>query len=599
MNQVNRIQQWLSTTDLAGWVVPSTDEFLSEFAPPANRRLQWATGFQGSTGLAVILRDAAALFLDGRYLLQAAADVDETLIALESVALPNRRAWLKRSLACGARLGFDLWSHSAADMQQWRALAGELGFAIESRAANPLDALWAQDRPSAHRPSIVDYPLPYAGEDYSAKCAKLVEHVRSAKLNAFLVADPEDVSWLLNVRAADESIKAPVGDWHVVPAATSRVLVQQDGTITWFVDEDRLSSEVAGRDRTVVALAQPDHLVDVLSKLAAPAAVIGADPRRTPSALSTVIETRAELRADDFVARRRWCKHPLEQESARRAHIIDAAAVVRFMAWLKRTVPARAVGEFEAAQMLETFRGQHTAYKGPSMPLMSASGVSGAQPHYLPRFGHDRQLNHHPIYWMDSGGQYLGGSTDNTLTLAVASPEPKHIQVHTALVRAFIALASARVPVGCYGLQLDLIGRQVLWREGMDFGHGTGHGVGNCLNIHEGPLLGREPNPFTTIAVEPGMIVTNEPGYYAQGDFGMRIESHMIVVDDELPGFLIFDTISRLPLDPDLVDFTRLTAQERRWLERYHQRVYADLQPLLDEQSASWLASVTARFTSY
>jgi Xaa-Pro aminopeptidase len=269
---------------------------------------------------------------------------------------------------------------------------------------------------------------------------------------------------------------------------------------------------------------------------------------------------------------------------------------VKFMAWLKREVSVRAVGEFEAAQKLEALRAENRAYKGPSMPLMSASGPSGAQPHYVPRKGRDRLLNAHPIYWMDSGGQYAGGTTDNTVALAVGRPEQKHIFAHTTVLRAYIALATARVPVGCYALHLDLIARQVMWREGMDFGHGTGHGIGNCLNLHEGPLLGREPTPLTLVRMEPGMIVSNEPGYYAKDDFGIRIESHLVVVPASIPQFLELETISRLPIDPELVDFQRLSRAERHWLANYHRTVLQDLEPLLDRSALQWLETLVRSF---
>jgi Xaa-Pro aminopeptidase len=596
MNHIGQLQDWLRTTQLSGFVLPTTDEFLSEFPPPANRRLQWATGFRGSTGVAVILRNAAALFLDGRYLLQARDDVDMSVIALEPAALPAWQAWLKRSLPANARLGFDPWLHSATEMQQhWQGLATETGFELERLAFNPVDELWKRGRPPEHRPSIVDYPLPHAGASYQTKCAALVEHLNAIGLKALLVADPEDVSWLLNVRAGDEALQTEVGDWHIVPAATSRVLVRCDGTVTWFVDPSRLSPVLLARDRALVTLGTPESIASVLREMA-DRGPVGLDPRRAPVALTAIVEATGEWRADDSVARGRWRKHRSEQDSARHAHIVDAAAVVRFMAWLKREVGQRPVGELEAARSLESYRAENRAYKGPSMPLMSASGASGAQPHYVPRAGRDRMLNEHPIFWMDSGGQYAGGTTDNTFVLAVGEPQPRHVFAHTTVLRANIALATARVPVGCYALHLDLIARQVLWREGMDFGHGTGHGVGNFLNIHEGPLLGREPMPFTMVRIEPGMIMTNEPGYYARDDFGVRIESHMIVVPSSIPDFLEFDTISRLPVDPALVDFQRLSREERRWLARYHRTVLRDLEPLLDAPSLQWLRALVDPF---
>ena len=230
------------------------------------------------------------------------------------------------------------------------------------------------------------------------------------------------------------------------------------------------------------------------------------------------------------------------------------------------------------------------------MPFMSASGPSGACPHYVPHSGSSRALNDHPIYWMDSGGQYYGGTTDNTITLAVGTPEARHVLAHTLVLQGFIALASACFPVNTYALHLDTIARQPLWREGMSFAHATGHGVGSYLNIHEGPYIGREPGPLTTVPVEPGMIVTNEPGYYAPGDFGVRLESHMVVIESRHAGFLELETLSRLPIDPQLVDFERLSRSERAWLATYHCTVLQDVEPLLDALSVEWLRSVVQAF---
>jgi Xaa-Pro aminopeptidase len=231
------------------------------------------------------------------------------------------------------------------------------------------------------------------------------------------------------------------------------------------------------------------------------------------------------------------------------------------------------------------------------MPMMSASGPSAAEPHYVPRRGACRTLNDHPIYMLDSGGQYLGGSTDNTIAVALGPPEPKHVLAHTLVLKGYIALAMARFPAGTLAVHLDCMARQPLWREGMDYAHGTGHGVGNYLNIHEGPVIRREVVPVSTVALEAGMIVTNEPGYYAAGDFGLRIESHMAVIASAHPGFLEFETISRLPIDPRLVDFERLEPAERHWLAEYHRRVLDDVGPLLDGASLGWLQRIVRAFT--
>lgn len=594
MDHVREVQASLRRRGLAGLVVPSTDKFLSEFTPPNERRLWWTTGFRGSTGMAIVLQDAAALFLDGRYLLQGRDDTSETEIAIESSSLRSRRAWLARSLSSGGRVAMDPWLHSMPEIADWRSLAFELGFELELLRENPIDELWAGERPCGSHQAIVDYPIPFSGEPHSVKCARLIEHINEVGLEAVLVADPEDVSWLLNVRAESAS-KAVVGEWPTVPSCRSRALVLRNGRVRWFVQPEQLSASVKDRDRGAVTIEQPDSLATALRETARQG-IIGADLRRTPAALTLIVEETGRLYPDDTVARSRWRKHASELSEARRVHIVDAAAVVKFMAWLIPTVRERSVTEIEAAEKLEAFRSEHPGYKGPSMPLMSASGASGARPHYVPRRNMCRCLNDHPVFWMDSGGQYLGGTTDNTIALAISSPEPKHVLAHTLVLQSFIALATLRFPAETAAFRLDAVARQSLWREGMDYGTGTGHGVGNYLNIHEGPIISKEPGSKNIIALEPGMIISNEPGYYAPDDFGVRIESHMIVRESGYPGFMEFETISRLPIDPHLVDFARLSLSERRWLADYHQTVEADLEPLLDMVSRAWLRGVVQTF---
>lgn len=593
MNHVKEVQQWLRSTPLDGLIVPSTDEFLSEFPPAANRRLLWVTGFRGSTGVAVILREAAALFVDGRYMLQAGADLADAPIWIEPTALTSRRAWLQRNVAKGSSLGCDARLHSMLDMAAWQQLATELGIGVHAVDENPIDRLWT-NRPAKREELVADYPERYAGQSYQAKCAALIDHVRSAGMAALLLADPEDVSWLLNVRAGEGStLRIAEGDWPVVPACRSRALVRRNGEVYWFVDVERLMPPVAARAGLVVA---PHSKLATALIDAAREGPVGADLRRTPAALGTLIEQHGTLCADDTVARCRWHKHVVELQAAREAHIVDAAAVVRLMAWLTHTVPKRTVNEIEAAERLQELRAQNPAYKGPSMPFMAASGRNGAQPHYVPHRGTNRNLNDHPIFWIDSGGQYFGGTTDNTITLAVGTPEQKHVTTHTLVLKGFLALATARVPAGTPAVRLDPIARLPLWREGMDYPHGTGHGVGSFLNIHEPPTISREPGPTTSVPIEAGMIITNEPGCYFAGDFGVRIESHMIVIPSSYSGFVEFETISRLPIDPRLVDFGRLELWEREWLADYHRIVQRDVQHLLDPQSGEWLRELVSTF---
>lgn len=597
MHHIDEVQSWLRAVGLTGILVPSTDEYLSEFAPPSSRRLEWATGFKGSVGLAIILENAAALFVDGRYLRQATAELTGP-IAVEAATSESRAAWLKSRIPPHARLALDPWLHSASEYEQWQALSRELGFELQLLARNPLDELWGSARPALYQPKLEDYPLAQAGQAHQSKCAALAEYVRAAALEAVFLSDAEDVSWLLNVRAAGDAIAVAVGEWHIVPSSASRVLVTRDGTVTWFVDAKRLDESLRLRDRRGVAIVSPDEVLSVLRAVAS-RGPIGLDLRRTPAILSTVIAAAGVLRQDETAARRRWRKHPAEIASARRVHIADGIAVVRLMAWLVRTIRDRTITEFEVAEKIEQLREEHPDYVGPSEPAMCAAGVSGAQPHYLPSRERCRRLNDHPIFWMDSGGQYRGGTTDNTIALALGVPRPDHVHAHTLVLKGFIALATARAPAGVQAFRLDALARSQLWRSGMDYPHGTGHGVGNFLNIHEGPLITRDAGPLASVPLEPGMIVSNEPGYYAPGEFGIRIESHMVVVESRYPGFIEFEIISRLPIDPRLVDFALLSPDERQWLADYHQTVLQDLGALLDDESAAWLRELVDSFAHH
>lgn len=588
MNALSLLRCWLEGQAFDAVIIPSTDEFISEFAPPRYRRLRWATGFRGSTGAALVASQAAVLFIDPRYSLQAGKDMDGQFATASPDTIARTR-WIKAHLPSGARLALDPRLHGVLDLASWREVASHAGVELIF-TDTPIDSLWTDGRPAEPVQTVEDFPVEFAGETVAHKCSRLVAHVRERGAQALLVADPEDVSWVLNVRLGCASV--PVGDWHVVPSVRSRLLIERDGTVSWFVaDRDRATLP----DRSPVGILPLDALALRLRSLAEIGTLL-ADPRRTPASL---VAARPEARgpiADTIVSQLRWCKHPREVEAARQAHRLDAAAVVRFMAWLDRTLPERRVTEFEAAAKLEALRAENDDYQGASMPLMSASGASGAQPHYVPRAQDCRVLNDHPIFWMDSGGHYRAGTTDNTITMATGTPESRHILAHTLVLQGFIALSTTRFPSSTMAFQLDPIARRPLWREGLDYGHNTGHGVGNRLNIHEGPLIGREPGPRSSIALKPGMIVSNEPGYYADDDFGIRIESHLHVYETDRPGYLGFETISRLPIDPRLVDHARLGPDERRWLADYHSLVLEDLIPLLDGVTASWLSALTACF---
>lgn len=591
VNNLRRLQKWLRAQGCDGLLIPSTDEYLSEFAQPFARRLRWTTGFCGSTGLSIVLQDRAALFLDRRYRLQGERDTAEVGIEILDAAESTKQRWLTTYLHLGERLAIDARLHSYPDVERTVRFAAAHGIQVIMLAQNAIDELWGTERPPAPASAVIDYPTEFAGTPAAEKIVQLREWLSAAKMDCHLLADPEDVAWLLNVRTYD-SLNPIVDGWHVVPIPLSRVLVEATGNVFWFVENSRLDPALSARLQDSVTIMDPT-CIELLLVERATRKVVGANLPRTPHHFASIVGRVGTLKHDPVVAHRRWRKQPIEVQRAREGHYRDGKAVIRFLAWLQRMVRERTITEIQAAQKLTEYRSELPGYQGPSMPSMSASGASGAIAHYIPTEHSDRKLNDHPIYWMDSGGQYYGCSTDNTVCIALDTPEARHIRAHTLVVKGFIALARARFPVGIYSSQLDSFARQHLWHEGMDYGHGTGHGVGNFMNIHEGPYIRKEPDHPMVVPMEAGMIVSNEPAYYSDEDFGIRIESHLVATQSNYDGFLEFETLSRLPIDPRLINATMLTQEEKQWLAHYHLEICKGYEGVFDIETSRWLKQLT------
>jgi len=587
MGRIVELQRWLKENHCQGLLIPSTDEFLCEFAPPGSQRLKWATGFTGAVGMAIVLQERAALVVDGRYVSQASAETRGLDIDIVPMSDRGQEAWLIKNLKRGDQLAFDPALHAFPEIEKLRGWVERSGIELLMLSRNPVDDLWRENRDVGQPSQVNDYPLKFAGQSSKDKCAAVCEWLNQEGLGGYLIADPEDVAWMLNVRAHD---------WPMVPVCLSRAFLESDGQISWCVERDRLAPALLARLKHTVALVPVDRFETTLRERARDKA-IAANLRRTPWKLASVIADVGVLKNSPFIEHLRWRKNVSEIEGAKHAHHLDGRAIIRFLAWLSNAVSDRKVTELEAAEQLIAFRSESPEYLGRSMPLMSASGPSGALPHYVPTKESNRVLNDHPVYWIDSGGQYYGGTTDNTVAFALNEPERKHRVAHTLVLKGFIALAMTRFPSGTLASQLDSVARHHLWQRGMDYMHGTGHGVGSCLNIHEGPIISKNSifTPFNA-PIEAGMILSNEPSYYAPGDFGIRIESHMLTVPSSFEGFLEFETLSRLPIDPRLVDTSLLTTDEKRWLALYHQRVWAEYEGDLDAQSSAWLKEKVDHF---
>ena len=577
----------LARRGLDGFVVPLSDEHQGEYVARRAQRLAWLTGFTGSAGMAIVLRERAALFVDGRYVLQAAAQVDGTLYEHRHMTDAPADAWLREHLPEGAALGYDPALHGARERDRLAAPCEAAGARLVACAQNPIDALWTDQPPPPLGP-IAPHPVRFAGRDAGEKREDVAGRLAEKGADAAILSAPDSIAWLLNVRGADVANS---------PLPHSFAVVDGDGGVDWFVDARKLLPEVPAHLGNAVRVRPPGALADALDRLAGAGKAVLVDEAATPV---WMVDRLAEggarvVRGADPCALPKACKNAVELAGIRAAHRRDGAALVRFLAWLAAAPPG-SVSELDAADRLAAMRAGGEHYRGPSFDTISGAGANGAIVHYRVTADSNRTLEPGSLYLVDSGGQYLDGTTDVTRTVAIGPPEPEHRDRFTRVLRGHIALATARFPRGTTGAQLDTLARQFLWQAGLDYDHGTGHGVGAYLNVHEGPQ--RISRLGSAAALAPGMVVSNEPGYYETGAYGIRIENLVAVAlaDDDDDGFLGFETLTLAPIDRALIEPAMLTEGERAWLDGYHARVAETLAPLLagDEATLAWLRAATA-----
>ena len=577
----------LARRGLNGFVVPLSDEHQGEYVARRAQRLAWLTGFTGSAGMAVVLVERAALFVDGRYTLQAAAQVDGGLYEHRHIAEEPADAWLREHLAAGAALGYDPRLHGTRERDRMAAPCRAIGARLVACEDNPIDALWA-DQPPAPLGPIAPHPLHFAGIGAGEKRETVAARLAEKGADAAVLSAPDSVAWLLNVRGADVANS---------PLPHSFAIVRRDADVDWFVDSRKLLPEVPAHLGNAVRVWEPEALADVLDGLAGADTAVLIDEAATPVwMVDRLTDGGAEVvRGADPCALPKACKNAVELDGIRAAHRRDGAALTRFLAWLAAAPPG-SITELDAVARFAAMRAGGEHYRGPSFDTISGAGPNGAIVHYRVTDESNRTLEPGTLYLVDSGGQYLDGTTDVTRTVAIGPPEPEHRDRFTRVLRGHIALATARFPRGTTGAQLDTLARQFLWQAGLDYDHGTGHGVGHYLNVHEGPQ--RVSRTGSGAALAPGMVVSNEPGYYKTGAYGIRIENLVAVTeaDDADGGFLGFETLTLAPIDRALIEPAMLTADERAWLDDYHARVAETLAPLLadDPATLAWLQAATA-----
>ena len=590
-NRLSALRAELATRGLDGFVVPISDEHMSEYVGDYAQRLAWLTGFGGSAGTAAVLADMAAIFIDGRYTLQVREQVDGAHYDYVGVPGSSVGEWLAARVTVGQRIGYDPWLHGTDWVKATAERIAGTGAVLVAVDANPVDAVWT-DRPAPSAAPVVVHSDALAGQSASAKRAAIADWLKAEGLDATVITALDSVAWTFNLRGADVA-RTPVG--------LAFALVHADATADLFIAPEKLTDAVRQHLGNSVRLHPYDALTASLSAMAGKR--VAADPERAVAAIFGALEAGGAtiVRRRDPAVLPKACKNPVEIAGMKSAHIRDGVAVTRFLHWLDGAAPAGGLTEAAVADKLRAFREAGGDLRDLSFDTISAAGPNAAIPHYRFDPANSRTLPTEGIYLVDSGGQYPDGTTDITRTVAIGTPTAEMRRRFTQVLKGHIALATARFPMGTRGSQLDTLARQYLWADGVDYAHGTGHGVGAYLAVHEGPARIAKPSGGQAGTEEPlhaGMILSNEPGYYKAGEYGIRIENLVLVVEAAIDAaehpMLAFETITFAPIDRALIDSALLSAAERAWLDSYHWDVFTKLEHGLDEAERRWLAEATA-----
>ncbi|WP_019934708.1 aminopeptidase P family protein [Oceanimonas smirnovii] len=580
----------LQQQQLDAFIVPHDDEHLGEYIPPYAERLHWLTGFTGSAGAAVVLARKAAVFVDGRYTVQVRHQCDASLFEYRHLIEQPVLDYVLSELNTGARVGFDPRLHSRSWFDAAQQKLAARGLQLVPVKHNPVDRHWHNRPEPTINPALL-LSQEYSGQHSEAKRNRIAEQLAAGNIDAQLLTQAEPINWLLNIRGRDIPC---------LPAVLSFALLHKDGSVQLFAEPAKFE----GLDLTAhcghnVTLAPFNALEQALTKLGNKGARVQLDPA-TANAWSSLVLEQAGAKivfADDPCMLPKACKNPVEVQGSRAAHLRDGVAVCRFLAWLDRRLEQPAPereDEGTLADKLLALRAEHADFVEPSFSTISALGPNAAMCHYHHDNGTPRKLGQDAIYLVDSGGQYLDGTTDITRTVAVGEPDDEMRKLFTLVLRGHIDLACARFPAGTGGLQLDALARMPLWQQGYNFDHGTGHGVGHYLSVHEGPQ--RISPKGSTVPLTTGMIVSNEPGYYRENAFGIRCENLEVVqpadTSGDIPVFE-FENLTWVPFDRRLIDSTWLEPKHIEWLNDYHANVWEKISPQLEGEDLTWLEQAT------
>jgi len=576
--------------NLHGLVIPRTDEYQGEYIAQRAERVLWLTGFSGSAGSVVVGLEKAAIFVDGRYTLQVRNQVDASLFEPQHMVDTPATDWIAATFGKGDRIGFDPWLHTQHGAGHLNIAAQRAGATLVRVDPNPVDTVWS-DRPAAPISPVVPHETRFAGEDSTEKRARLGAVLANKQIDAAAITATDSIAWLLNTRG---------GDVPNCPLPLSFALLHRDGAVDWFIDERKLTPTVRSALGNEIAIRPESEFPNALAELGRQGKTVQADPATAPCLVFDRLSQYGAhiVEAPDPCLMPKACKNAVEIEGTRTAHRRDGAALSNFLHWIGTEAPKGGLTELAAIDKLRQFRAGGEHFRGLSFDTIAGAGPNGAVIHYRAGPRTNREIEPGQLLLVDSGGQYLDGTTDVTRTVAIGTPSTEMKTRFTLVLKGHIAIATARFPVGITGSQLDPLARMPLWQAGLDFDHGTGHGVGSYLNVHEGPQ--RIAKAHNAVALKPGMILSNEPGYYKPGEYGIRIENLVVVkeVTDPPAGaerdLLEFETITLAPMDRTLIDVTLLTEAERAWLNAYHDRVREAIAPQLTGEAVAWLEAVTA-----
>lgn len=580
----------LHAHDLAAYLVPHADQHQNEYLTPRDERLAWVSGFSGSAGLAVVGTQAAALFVDGRYTLQAVDQADPKHWQHLHITTDPVELWLKRNATAGDAVGFDPRLHTPGGLARLRTVLENSGITLKAVEGNLIDPVWT-DRPKQAPAPVTMYDQAFAGEASRDKRQRMAAALTEGGLDALVISAPDNLAWLLNIRGADVDM---------TPSVFGYAILKSDAGAALFIDKAKLGPDVRAEIE-----AQGEGAVTVLDAGDFAGALAGLGDltvRVDQSSVNVFIVdalTNAGAKVDlgvDPCALAKACKNPVELQGIRNAHVRDGVALARFFNWFAQTAPGQET-EWTAAQKIDGLRAEGEHYRSLSFPTISGAGENGAIVHYKVEQATARSLGSDEMYLVDSGAQYLDGTTDVTRVLLTGTPSLEMRQRYTQVLRGHLAVCCATFPEGTTGAQIDPLARQFLWAAGVDYDHGTGHGVGCYLSVHEGPQsLSKRANG---VALQPGMVLSVEPGYYKAAAFGIRIENLVAVrvLEPQPSGAerrtLGFEALTLAPYERRLIDVAELSDAERAWVDAYHARVRSVLTPHLGSDDAAFLKAQT------